>query len=161
MLALSIRQPYAELILRGMKPVEFRSRRTRIIGARSSVRPFGIRKPNTMSKIDFKISGNDLELKGGARVHFDHPVSDVVEVAGVLVVALDVMSGVLPRNVFGVSDNGNILWQIEDVQPNRNNDRYVGLVALSDSVLANRWDDLHVWLDPRTGRVLKEERSKS
>ena len=34
MLALSIRQPYAELILRGIKTVEYRSRPTRIIGQR-------------------------------------------------------------------------------------------------------------------------------
>jgi len=32
MRALSIRQPYAELILRGIKPIEFRSRPTKIIG---------------------------------------------------------------------------------------------------------------------------------
>ncbi len=31
MLALSIRQPYAELILRGVKRIEYRSRATRII----------------------------------------------------------------------------------------------------------------------------------
>ena len=34
MRALSIRQPYAELILRGIKRIEYRSRRTRIIGER-------------------------------------------------------------------------------------------------------------------------------
>jgi predicted transcriptional regulator len=34
MLALSIRQPYAELILRGIKTVEYRTRPTRIIGQR-------------------------------------------------------------------------------------------------------------------------------
>ena len=34
MLALSIRQPYAELILRGAKRIEYRSRPTRIIGER-------------------------------------------------------------------------------------------------------------------------------
>jgi hypothetical protein len=33
MRALSIRQPYAESILRGIKPIEFRSCPTRIIGA--------------------------------------------------------------------------------------------------------------------------------
>jgi predicted transcriptional regulator len=32
MRALSIRQPYAELILRGIKPIEFRSRPTKLIG---------------------------------------------------------------------------------------------------------------------------------
>ena len=34
MLALSIRQPYAEEILRGMKTVEYRSRKTGIVGQR-------------------------------------------------------------------------------------------------------------------------------
>lgn len=34
MLALSVRQPYAELILRGEKRIEYRSRPTRIIGER-------------------------------------------------------------------------------------------------------------------------------
>jgi hypothetical protein len=34
MLALSIRQPYAELILRGIKTIEYRSRATKIIGRR-------------------------------------------------------------------------------------------------------------------------------
>src|SRR4051812_3124884 len=34
MLALSIRQPYAELIMRGIKRIEYRSRPTRIIGER-------------------------------------------------------------------------------------------------------------------------------
>ena len=34
MRALSIRQPYAELILRGIKKIEYRSRATKIIGER-------------------------------------------------------------------------------------------------------------------------------
>lgn len=34
MRALSIRQPYAELILRGIKRIEYRSRPTKIIGER-------------------------------------------------------------------------------------------------------------------------------
>lgn len=37
MLALSIRQPYAELILRGVKTVEYRSRPTRVIGRRFAI----------------------------------------------------------------------------------------------------------------------------
>lgn len=34
MLALSIRQPYAELILRGVKTIEYRSRPTKLVGKR-------------------------------------------------------------------------------------------------------------------------------
>src|SRR2546423_698714 len=46
MRALSIRQPFAELILRGIKTVEYRSRPTRIIGERfyiyASKRPLSV-----------------------------------------------------------------------------------------------------------------------
>lgn len=37
MLALSIRQPYAELILRGVKTIEYRSRPTRKVGQRFAI----------------------------------------------------------------------------------------------------------------------------
>ena len=45
MRALSIRQPYAELILRGLKRIEYRSRPTKIIGER-----FWIYVPKTKGK---------------------------------------------------------------------------------------------------------------
>ncbi len=40
MRALSIRQPYAELILRGIKTIEYRSRPTRIIGEETGTGTF-------------------------------------------------------------------------------------------------------------------------
>jgi hypothetical protein len=43
MRALSIRQPYAELILRGIKRIEFRSRPTRILGERFHI--YASKKP--------------------------------------------------------------------------------------------------------------------
>lgn len=115
-----------------------------------------------MTSPDYRVLGKSLEVAGKACVEFDHPVSDVVRVNDVLVVALDVMArAIYPRNVFGVSITGQILWQIPDLQPNEGDSPYVGLVALSDSVLANRWDDFHVWLEPLTGKVLKQEWSRS
>ena len=47
MLALSIRQPYAELILRGIKTVEYRTRATRIIGERFHI--YAAKKPSAFS----------------------------------------------------------------------------------------------------------------
>ena len=53
MLALSIRQPYAELILRGIKTVELRSRSTTIIGKRfylyAAKAPLPNRRAETLS----------------------------------------------------------------------------------------------------------------
>src|SRR5438105_2623489 len=55
MRALSIRQPFAELILRGIKTVEYRSRPTRIIGQR-----FFIYASKSAAKMQGGIWSNDL-----------------------------------------------------------------------------------------------------
>jgi hypothetical protein len=47
MRALSIRQPFAELILRGIKTVEYRTRPTRIIGERFHI--YAAKKPSAFS----------------------------------------------------------------------------------------------------------------
>src|SRR3954468_6055917 len=60
MLALSIRQPYAELILRGIKTVEYRSRATGIIGER-----FHIYAPMKRASLDRKVWSRDLGMLGG------------------------------------------------------------------------------------------------
>src|SRR4051794_38543416 len=57
MLALSIRQPYAELILRGIKTVEYRTLATRIIGER-----FHIYAPLKKARVDQKIWSRDLAM---------------------------------------------------------------------------------------------------
>jgi len=53
MRALSIRQPYAELILRGIKPIEFRSRPTRIIGQQWADQRSEVRKADSLTS-DFR-----------------------------------------------------------------------------------------------------------
>src|SRR4051812_28321947 len=60
MLALSIRQPFAELILRGIKTSEFRTQPTRIIGERFHI--YASRKP---ASVDLKIWSRDLGMPDG------------------------------------------------------------------------------------------------
>jgi hypothetical protein len=57
MRALSIRQPYAELILRGVKTVEYRSRPTRVIGQR-----FHIYAPLRKAEDARKVWSRDLAV---------------------------------------------------------------------------------------------------
>jgi hypothetical protein len=65
MLALSIRQPYAELILRGIKTVEYRSRPTRIIGRRFHI--YAAKKSAVGSRQwAGKTWSRDLAVPGGA-----------------------------------------------------------------------------------------------
>ena len=68
MLALSIRQPYAELILRGIKTVEYRSRPTRIIGERFHIyasKGSGVRVQGS-GKSKSKTWSRDLAVPGTA-----------------------------------------------------------------------------------------------
>jgi hypothetical protein len=60
-LALSVRQPYAELILRGIKTVEYRTRPTRIIGRR-----FHIYAPRKRASADLKVWSRDLGVPADA-----------------------------------------------------------------------------------------------
>jgi hypothetical protein len=57
MLALSIRQPFAELILRGIKTVEYRTRPTRVIGRRFYI--YAARKPASLGQ-QGAVWSNDL-----------------------------------------------------------------------------------------------------
>lgn len=101
-----------------------------------------------------------LELPHGVRVVFEHPILRALPFEDVVIVVLSVPLGITD-NVFGVSLSGKILWQIPPVEQRDSNPRYVGINREGEVVTANRWDDLHVQVDPRTGRVLGYVRSKS
>src|SRR5437773_5295202 len=59
--ALSIRQPFAELILRGIKTIEYRSRPTRIIGERFHI--YAGKKPAALGEaLGDKAWSNDLDM---------------------------------------------------------------------------------------------------
>jgi predicted transcriptional regulator len=101
MRALSIRQPYAELILRGIKPIEFRSRPTKIIGERFHIyasRQWAAGKlflegcrPSVVSgplSVDQKAWSHDLAMAG------DEPQPWMLELAKMLILK-DLPMGVI------------------------------------------------------------------
>jgi hypothetical protein len=68
MLALSVRQPYAELILRGIKRIEYRTRPTRIVGERfyiyASKSKDEVRRMKDEVDAARKLWSNDLAIPG-------------------------------------------------------------------------------------------------
>jgi hypothetical protein len=69
-------------------------------------------KGNTM----FQIDGNRLSLDKGSHVDFDLPIKCAIEVSGIIILALDVPRGeTMNENVFGVSSEGRIIWQLERI----------------------------------------------
>lgn len=85
MRALSIRQPWAELILRGIKTIEYRSRPTRIVGERFYIYAAGKKWKGTNSG---KVWSRDLSMPG-------HALSEwMLELAKVLILD-DLPTGVI------------------------------------------------------------------
>ena len=94
MRALSIRQPYAELILRGSKTIEYRSRATRIVGERFwiyAARGGATRRRSDVATEGKRIWSDDLAVTTPRRG--EHPPDWLLELAE------DLILGKLPTGV--------------------------------------------------------------
>ncbi len=109
MLALSIRQPYAELILRGLKTIEYRSRSTKIVGEGFWIYAAG----KWPRKTGEAVWSTDLSTAGAA------PPPWMMELAQALmfkdlptgvIVGSAVIEQVTPR------DDGMFQWHLADVE---------------------------------------------
>lgn len=123
MRALSIRQPWAELIMRGVKTVEYRSRPTRIVGERfyiyAAKGPSGLRRGNAP-----RIWSRDLQVPGLE----DSPPTWLIELAGML--RMVEPEALLPRGLIVGSaviekvtppdprdgDRGLFRWHLRDIE---------------------------------------------
>ncbi len=105
------------------------------------------------------VSGKQLRLPKGATVEFAYPIREVAEVGNVVVVLLDVPAHEsMTENVFGVSQDGDVVWQIEPIPDITNDptDCYTGFVSATPGKLALcKWGGIGVEIDPNTGRVLR------
>ena len=106
----------------------------------------------------FDIDGERLRIEGAPAVEFRYPIWDVKEVDGILVALLRVpATESMTENVFGVSQAGVILWQIERI-PETGTDPvnyYTGLRPVpGGKVTLGNWNGLAVAVDVRTGKVL-------
>ena len=120
MRALSIRQPYAEMILRGIKTIEYRSRPTRIIGERFLI--YAAKGPATKRSADVATEGrriwsDNLAMTGSAPG--GGPPSWMMELAELLILGklptgVIVGSALIERVTQGPDDLFH--WHLGDVQ---------------------------------------------
>jgi len=109
----------------------------------------------------YSSEGNEIVLDGGRRVRFDFPILEFAERDGVCVVDLDVPPKVtMTENVFGVSSDGVVLWQIEWSECSGYNptSRYVGFVPCDKAhvVRIANWTGWVADVDVRSGKILNE-----
>ena len=115
--------------------------------------------------ISFNLSDENLTIITDGNtiknVKFPLKIKQVEEFSDVLVVRLDVPADILfNENVFGVSSEGKILWQIIPMKSGFKSSRYTGLFKKGDLVKVHNWDGTDLLLEPRTGEILKESYSK-
>ncbi len=110
MLALSIRQPYAELILRGIKTAELRSRSTRIVGERFYIYASKVKATVPIWSKDLEVGTPPAWLAELAKqVRLIKPNEDLP--TGVIV-----GTAVIDRVIAPDSSDGLYRWQLRDVQ---------------------------------------------
>ena len=111
-----------------------------------------------MSK--YVIKKNILELVE-KEIVFDQPIRTVLEKDKIFIVLLlkneltEIRKHYQSRNIFGISPDGEILWQVE--APTQDPvDLYTGLFEEDGHVIGYAWSGGDCYLDPKTGKVLKK-----
>jgi len=94
---------------------------------------------------------------GGTTVEFGTPIAQVVEAEGVLCVRIDSPIGSQDnRNVFGVSEEGVVVWQVPGRKHVYPDSPYTNVTVEAGAFLLGNWDGLELTVDPATGAVMNE-----
>ena len=111
----------------------------------------------TTTTTSFTLKEKSLILESGKTVSFPYPISKALGFDDAIVVMLDVPQGVqLNENVFGISYEGETLWQVERRQYISKHSSYTGLGRRDDNAFLSNWDGLELTVNPATGEVLQQ-----
>jgi len=104
----------------------------------------------------FQVEGNQLRTPQGTIVSFDYRIAEFAEVDGVLIVVLDVPPNAsMTENVFGVSKEGRILWQIERI-PETGTDPTNCYTSIFPRLQLFNWSCVGVEIDVHKGTIINK-----
>jgi hypothetical protein len=102
--------------------------------------------------------GKQVRFPNGNIVTFDFDIREIVEVDGVLIVILDIPPDrTMTENVFGISKEGKLLWQIERTAANSSDPTNVYTTITGHDQNTARiynWNGTSNSVDAGTGKVL-------
>lgn len=100
-------------------------------------------------------------LKSGITIPFQHNIAELLVFPEVIIVRLDIPYRVLfNENVYGISHEGNLLWQIPKIDHVYQDSPYTGMKIMNNELILCNWDGLDVTIDPITGNILKTSYGK-
>lgn len=89
-----------------------------------------------------------------------YPVKQRLEVDGINVLLLGVPPEEdYPQNIFGLSEKGDVLWQIEPRPSTAPHNKYTSIRDELGIIVAKTEDSCQRKIDPKSGRVLHEEQA--
>lgn len=114
--------------------------------------------------VEFEIDNNKLKLlssQGEIIINFNFLIRQVIKFDDCFVVRLEPDTGqVYNENVFGISNDGKVLWQIEPMQHVYNDSPYTGLGKEDDLAKLSNWDGTDLIIEPYTGKIIKKNYSR-
>jgi hypothetical protein len=109
----------------------------------------------------FRIEEGKLLMDTGKAVSFKYPVYKAIGFDDVVVVMLLIQSGGrFNENVFGVSREGELIWQVPEKGHVYESSPYTNIGRDGDKVLLANFDGLQLTVDPPTGKILDERRGR-
>lgn len=111
-----------------------------------------------MSTKKIDVDGDTLTVKDG-KVVFRHPVEKAIESDGIIVVLLNVPTGSIDnRNVIGISEDGDRLWEIEPISNDPSADQaYVNLYEEDGDVWVFNPIGARCRIDIHSGDLIEKE----
>ena len=108
----------------------------------------------------FVASGDTLYV-GGGKLLFAHRIAQVECFGTVAVVRLDVPPGTrYNENIFGVSSEAHLLWQVKKEPRVYEDSPYTNLSRKGELAVASNWDGCTVVLEPQSGSVVEKSYGK-
>jgi hypothetical protein len=102
-------------------------------------------------------------LKGNEKkiTYFQTPIEGIEQFDQVLVVMIyPEGENFLNENIFGVSYDGEILWQIKPIKHSDKRSPYVGIFRKGNYVKIYNWNGKNFIIDPNTGEAISEGYNK-
>ena len=107
----------------------------------------------------WEANGKILESDSGKTVVFQFDIKRFAAVGSLVVVVLAVPQGkVMTENVFGVSESGKVIWQIERIPETSSNPiNSYDLTAIGeDTIRLASWNDVVVDVDAKSGKIINK-----
>jgi hypothetical protein len=108
-----------------------------------------------MNKMAFVIVNGKLTI-GDRVIDFPHPVEEALAYHDLIIVRVEPPAGVIfNKNVYGVSHEGKVLWQIEESPHGTQEDKpYVNIyIGQNDDLIAGNWNGVSYLVNPENGEI--------